>query len=64
VAAKSNAIPTKDVVSAVGKDDTAAGLLPSGVTGLTVAVTVGGTPPGTGPPWTAASTTSAPPTSV
>jgi polar amino acid transport system substrate-binding protein len=47
VAAESNAIPTTDVVSAIRKDDKAAGLLPSGVTGLTVAVTVGGTPPGT-----------------
>ncbi|MER7835986.1 ABC transporter substrate-binding protein [Streptomyces sp. NPDC096040] len=47
VAAESNAIPTTDVVSATRKDDKAAGLLPSGVTGLTVAVTVGGTPPGT-----------------
>ncbi|MFI6036436.1 ABC transporter substrate-binding protein [Streptomyces sp. NPDC051315] len=46
-AAESDAIPTQDVVSTVGKDPAAAALLPSGVTGLTVAVSVGGTPPGT-----------------
>jgi polar amino acid transport system substrate-binding protein len=46
-AARSDAIPTEDVVSAVREDAAAAKLLPSGVTGLTVAVSVGGTPPGT-----------------
>ncbi|MFF7983976.1 ABC transporter substrate-binding protein [Streptomyces sp. NPDC007901] len=47
VAAANDKIPTTDVVSAIHKDDAAARLLPSGTTGLTVAVTVGGTPPGT-----------------
>ncbi|MEW2511533.1 ABC transporter substrate-binding protein [Streptomyces sp. NPDC046870] len=47
VAAKSDEVPTTDVVSAVRKDDAAAKLLPAGTTGLTVAVSVGGTPPGT-----------------
>jgi polar amino acid transport system substrate-binding protein len=47
VAAKSAQVPTTDVVSAVRKDDAAAGLLPAGTTRLTVAVSVGGTPPGT-----------------
>ncbi|MFI7501979.1 ABC transporter substrate-binding protein [Streptomyces sp. NPDC049687] len=47
-AATSDAIPTTDVVSSVKKDDAAAELLPSGVTGLTVGLSVGGTPPGTG----------------
>ncbi|MET9034277.1 ABC transporter substrate-binding protein [Streptomyces mirabilis] len=46
-AAKADKIPTTDVVSAVPKDEAAAKLLPSGVTSLTVAVAVGGTPPGT-----------------
>ncbi|MGW1727965.1 ABC transporter substrate-binding protein [Streptomyces sp. NPDC002306] len=46
-AADSGEVPTTDVVSGVRKDATAAALLPSGVTGLTVAVAVGGTPPGT-----------------
>ncbi|MFE5371746.1 ABC transporter substrate-binding protein [Streptomyces mirabilis] len=46
-AAKADKIPTTDVVSAVSKDEAAAKLLPSGVTSLTVAVAVGGTPPGT-----------------
>jgi polar amino acid transport system substrate-binding protein len=48
-AARSDAIPTKDVVSAVEKDPAAAKLLPAGVRkkgGLRIAVTVGGTPPG------------------
>ncbi|MFJ3775063.1 transporter substrate-binding domain-containing protein [Streptomyces sp. NPDC090075] len=47
VAAANDKIPTTDVISAIRKDDAAARLLPSGTTGLTVAVTVGGTPPGT-----------------
>lgn len=47
VAAGSGKVPTTDVVSAVRKDDAAAKLLPAGVTSLTVAVSVGGTPPGT-----------------
>ncbi|MET8772108.1 ABC transporter substrate-binding protein [Streptomyces sp. NPDC004658] len=47
VAAKSDEVPTTDVVSAVRKDDAAARLLPAGTTSLTVAVSVGGTPPGT-----------------
>ncbi|WP_018549274.1 ABC transporter substrate-binding protein [Streptomyces sp. LaPpAH-108] len=46
-AAGSDAIPTTDVVSRIAKDPAAAKLLPSGVTHLTVAVAVGGTPPGT-----------------
>ncbi|MGW4979314.1 ABC transporter substrate-binding protein [Streptomyces mirabilis] len=46
-AAKADKIPTTDVVSDIPKDEAAATLLPSGVTGLTVAVAVGGTPPGT-----------------
>jgi polar amino acid transport system substrate-binding protein len=46
-AAKADKIPTTDVVSDIAKDEAAAELLPSGVTGLTVAVAVGGTPPGT-----------------
>lgn len=46
-AAKADKIPTTDVVSGITKDEAAARLLPSGVTGLTVAVAVGGTPPGT-----------------
>ncbi|MYW20558.1 transporter substrate-binding domain-containing protein [Streptomyces sp. SID2955] len=47
VAAKNGDVPTTDVVSAVRKDRAAAGLLPAGTTSLTVAVSVGGTPPGT-----------------
>ncbi|SOD87637.1 ABC transporter substrate-binding protein [Streptomyces sp. Ag109_G2-15] len=47
VAAASDKVPTTDVISAVKKDDAAAKLLPAGVTSLTVAVSVGGTPPGT-----------------
>lgn len=46
-AAGSDDVPTTDVVSAVRKDEAAAKLLPAGVDGLTVAVTVGGSPPGT-----------------
>ncbi|MFF4253365.1 ABC transporter substrate-binding protein [Streptomyces sp. NPDC001663] len=46
-AAKSDKVPTTDVVSAVHKDAASAKLLPSGVKSLTVAVAVGGTPPGT-----------------
>ncbi|MFG2355540.1 ABC transporter substrate-binding protein [Streptomyces sp. NPDC048521] len=47
VAATSDQVPTTDVVSAVKKDDAAAKLLPAGTRHLTVAVSVGGTPPGT-----------------
>ncbi|KOV91239.1 ABC transporter substrate-binding protein [Streptomyces sp. NRRL B-3648] len=47
VSAKSPKVPTTDVVSAVRKDGSAAKLLPAGTTSLTVAVSVGGTPPGT-----------------
>jgi len=47
VAAKSDAVPTTDVVSAEKKDPAAARLLPAGTTRLTVAISVGGTPPGT-----------------
>ncbi|MFF7355558.1 ABC transporter substrate-binding protein [Streptomyces filipinensis] len=47
VAARSGGVPTTDVVSAERKDDAAAGLLPAGTTRLTVAISVGGTPPGT-----------------
>jgi polar amino acid transport system substrate-binding protein len=46
-AAGPDAIPTTDVVSTVRKDQAAAKLLPSGVTGLTVGTSVGSTPPGT-----------------
>ncbi|MET9385054.1 ABC transporter substrate-binding protein [Streptomyces sp. NPDC002928] len=46
-AADSDKIPTTDLVSGIQKDEAAAQLLPSGVTSLTVAVSVGGTPPGT-----------------
>ncbi|MCW8380921.1 ABC transporter substrate-binding protein [Streptomyces justiciae] len=46
-AAKSDEIPTTDVVSAIKKDDAAAKLLPSGTTSLTLAVSVSGQPPGT-----------------
>jgi polar amino acid transport system substrate-binding protein len=45
--ARTDAIPTTDVVSAIGKNDAAAGLLPSGTTSLTLAVSVSGQPPGT-----------------
>jgi polar amino acid transport system substrate-binding protein len=45
--AKSDAIPTADVVSAIEKDQAAAKLLPSGTTSLTLAVSVSGQPPGT-----------------
>ncbi|MGW0628100.1 ABC transporter substrate-binding protein [Streptomyces sp. NPDC002758] len=47
VAARSDKIPTTDVVSGIPKDKAAAELLPPGTTHLTVAVAVGGTPPGT-----------------
>ncbi|MBJ7905371.1 ABC transporter substrate-binding protein [Streptomyces sp. DSM 110735] len=47
VAAGTDAIPTTDVVSRIAKDPAAAKLLPPGTTRLTVAVAVGGTPPGT-----------------
>ncbi|BCM65894.1 MULTISPECIES: ABC transporter substrate-binding protein [Streptomyces] len=47
VAADSAQVPTTDVVSAVRKDAAVAKLLPAGTTHLTVAVSVGGTPPGT-----------------
>ncbi|MFJ7150081.1 ABC transporter substrate-binding protein [Streptomyces sp. NPDC100445] len=47
VAARSVKVPTTDVVSAEKKDAAAAKLLPAGTTGLTVAVSIGGTPPGT-----------------
>ncbi|MFI6492673.1 ABC transporter substrate-binding protein [Streptomyces sp. NPDC050564] len=46
-AAEADKIPTADVVSAVEKNEAAAELLPSGVRNLTLAVSVGGTPPGT-----------------
>ncbi|MFD4627517.1 ABC transporter substrate-binding protein [Streptomyces sp. NPDC058475] len=45
--AQADKIPTTDVVSGIAKDEAAARLLPNGVTHLTVAVSVGGTPPGT-----------------
>lgn len=45
--AKSDAIPTTDVVSAIRKNEAAAKLLPSGTTSLTLAVSVSGQPPGT-----------------
>ncbi|MEV6835060.1 ABC transporter substrate-binding protein [Streptomyces sp. NPDC051133] len=47
VAARSDRVPTTDVVSAEKKDEAAAKLLPAGTTQLTVAISVGGTPPGT-----------------
>ncbi|MET7285641.1 ABC transporter substrate-binding protein [Streptomyces sp. NPDC005573] len=47
VAAGPGAVPTRDVVSAIREDGAAARLLPAGVSHLTVAVSVGGTPPGT-----------------
>ncbi|MEV8605429.1 ABC transporter substrate-binding protein [Streptomyces griseoviridis] len=40
-------IPTTDVVSDIGKDPASAKLLPAGTTSLTLAVSVGGSPPGT-----------------
>ncbi|MFH8801782.1 ABC transporter substrate-binding protein [Streptomyces sp. NPDC017936] len=46
-AARSDAVPTEDVVSAIRKDEAAARLLPSGVSSVTLAVSVGGNPPGT-----------------
>jgi polar amino acid transport system substrate-binding protein len=46
-AGASDAVPTTDVVSAIHKDKAAAALLPEGVKSLTVAISVGGTPPGT-----------------
>ncbi|EFF90259.1 MULTISPECIES: ABC transporter substrate-binding protein [unclassified Streptomyces] len=46
-AAKAARIPTTDVVSGVRKDPAAAKLLPAGVDRLTIAYSVGGTPPGT-----------------
>ncbi|MGW7042978.1 ABC transporter substrate-binding protein [Streptomyces avermitilis] len=46
-AAKTGGIPTTDVVSAIRKNEAAAELLPSGTRNLTVAISVGGTPPGT-----------------
>ncbi|MFD6292365.1 ABC transporter substrate-binding protein [Streptomyces sp. NPDC060205] len=46
-AGKSNEIPTTDVVSAVEKNAAAAQLLPAGTDSLTLAVSVGGSPPGT-----------------
>ncbi|WP_030947418.1 ABC transporter substrate-binding protein [Streptomyces sp. NRRL S-646] len=45
--ARADEIPTIDVVSGVHKDEASAELLPSGTTSLTVAYSVGGTPPGT-----------------
>ncbi|MGW4276324.1 ABC transporter substrate-binding protein [Streptomyces seoulensis] len=45
--AKGVRIPTTDVVSGIRKDPAAAGLLPAGVTRLTIAYSVGDTPPGT-----------------
>ena len=45
--ARSDAIPTTDVVSAIRKDGAAAALLPPGTTSLTLAVSVSGQPPGT-----------------
>ncbi|MFI1724217.1 ABC transporter substrate-binding protein [Streptomyces sp. NPDC020489] len=46
-AARSDEIPTADVVSAIRKDPAAAKLLPSGVRSLTLAVSISGQPPGT-----------------
>ncbi|MEU9327018.1 ABC transporter substrate-binding protein [Streptomyces canus] len=45
--ARSDAIPTTDVISAIKKDEAAAKLLPPGTTSLTLAVSVSGQPPGT-----------------
>ncbi|MFH8341346.1 ABC transporter substrate-binding protein [Streptomyces sp. AM6-12] len=47
VAARSDAVPTTDVVSAERTDPAAAKLLPAATRHLTVAISVGGTPPGT-----------------
>ncbi|MFD3313601.1 ABC transporter substrate-binding protein [Streptomyces sp. NPDC058694] len=46
-AAASQKIPTTDVVSSLRTDASAAKLLPAGTDSLTLAVSVGGTPPGT-----------------
>lgn len=46
-AAKSDEIPTTDVLSGIRKDPAAAKLLPSGTNSLTLAVSVSGQPPGT-----------------
>ncbi|MEV5547177.1 ABC transporter substrate-binding protein [Streptomyces sp. NPDC052309] len=46
-AAGSDALPTTDVVSGVGRNAAAAKLLPPGTEELTLAVSVGGSPPGT-----------------
>ncbi|MGW7253423.1 transporter substrate-binding domain-containing protein [Streptomyces sp. NPDC054834] len=46
-AAEADKVPTTDIASGIGKDTSAAELLPSGVKSLTVAVSVNGTPPGT-----------------
>ncbi|MFI6935175.1 ABC transporter substrate-binding protein [Streptomyces sp. NPDC050287] len=46
-AGQADQIPATDVVSALKKDETAAKLLPSGTTRLTIAVSVSGQPPGT-----------------
>ncbi|MFI5686442.1 ABC transporter substrate-binding protein [Streptomyces sp. NPDC051636] len=46
-AAQADKVPTTDVVSGVRKDEAAAELLPAGTTGLTAAISVNGTPPGT-----------------
>ncbi|MEU0414304.1 ABC transporter substrate-binding protein [Streptomyces griseorubiginosus] len=45
--AKSDAVPTTDVVSAIKKQQAAAALLPPGTKTLTLAVSVSGQPPGT-----------------
>jgi len=45
--ARADAIPTTDVVSAIGKNEAAAKLLPVGTRSLTLAVSVSGQPPGT-----------------
>ncbi len=47
-AAASQKIPTTDVVSSLRTDASAAKLLPAGTGSLALAVSVGGTPPGTG----------------
>ncbi|MCS0602062.1 ABC transporter substrate-binding protein [Streptomyces sp. LP11] len=47
VAATSDDVPTTDVVSAEKEDASIARLLPAGTSRLTVAISVGGTPPGT-----------------
>jgi len=46
-AAKSDKVPTTDVISGIRKDDASARLLPADVKSPTVAISVGGTPPGT-----------------